>query len=355
MRQDDLYDVFVNIDEKYIDEAVTALQNNKSIQRKNKSGTIRNLINTRQLTGLAVSILSVVLAFSIVLSIAELTKKRHKENNSNTVVILNASIVTSSNLENISKYSGNEMPPEYFSFIVIPSIVQNGSSFTMDCSFGLANDCWMFTYDKYYPELVERGIDAGDEYDFSLYIENKVYINDPTFSTESDKITFFDESGTYKKTIDFEQLKVDFTFDPGRIVFQEGRATFSNINNADSLPFHLPVPVKVNTIEKGTKGRILAGFQAEAKNGHASDGNGSSVFYYCSGDYIGFGETEEEAFKNSFNIVSEDDAVESRDNCQEFVEQIKPNISYCDNYMHLSPVKLSEKYIFDKNQERDTI
>ena len=60
MRQDDLYDVFVNIDEKYIDEAGTALQNKKSIQGKNKSGTIRNLINTRQLTGLAVSILSVV-------------------------------------------------------------------------------------------------------------------------------------------------------------------------------------------------------------------------------------------------------------------------------------------------------
>ena len=41
MRQDDLYDVFVNIDEKYIDEAGTALRNNKSIQGKNKSGTIR--------------------------------------------------------------------------------------------------------------------------------------------------------------------------------------------------------------------------------------------------------------------------------------------------------------------------
>ena len=68
----------------------------------------------------------------------------------------------------------------------------------------------------------------------------------------------------------------------------------------DELPFRLEVPAEVHALEAGAKGVIAAEIYAIEEKGKILGGNVVALYYYCSGDHIGFGANEAEAYANAF-------------------------------------------------------
>ncbi len=296
MKNEQLYDVFVNIDEKYVKQAENVLRAEKTEIRKISVSKGSHIFRMK-LSSAAVLLACLILSFVII--IENSLKEKRQLNENQFPMVSSSSIAYSGDFFNDNKI------PLGFSFITIPCTVKNNSDFTIECTFGLDSEDWMQSYGNYFKELIEKGIDPGDQYDFSLYITNNLFYSGDLYewssiSEDTSKgISFYDTNAFYKQYIDYEQLESDFMFDAGCISLQDGTISFSNIENADSLPFHLTVPVKIDLTEIGTKGSIFVGFMTEEKTGKNTDGNVSHVYYYCSGDYIGFGTTEEEAMKNA--------------------------------------------------------
>ena len=348
MKTELLYDVFVSIDEKYVREAENTLSVEKTPIKEFSSNGIKRM------KSLAAAVLLICLVFSLALMTGtalnnnHLLKKGYSPiKNGNAGVSFKAETISSSSID-ASGGVCKEMPTG-FSFITIPATVSNNSSFTMECAFGLDDEDWMFTDDKYYPELIEKGITLDDEFDFSVYVENRVF-GLTSYLTASDIISFFDNGGYYKQYIGYDQLESEFKFNSGAVLSPDGTISFSNIVNSDSLPFHWTVPVRIDLLENGTKGLISAGFLSETKIGNNSYGNVSLIYYYCSGEYVGFGATEEEAFKNSFVYEESNNDIVGIASYSKIINEASiTEHFYCDSYMYLFPIE-SNNSEFDKSQ-----
>ena len=347
MNRSELYDTLVSLDEKYTEEAESFFTNKGDFTMNAQC----NKIKTTRLTAVAASIIAIICTMAIILSLVVFNSGNSLKNDFNAGVGFKTRTISSSSIET-SGGVYKEIPTD-FSFITIPATVSNNSSFTMQCAFGVDAESWMFTYDKYLPELVEKGINAGDQYDFSIYVENRVF-ESSSYLEESDIIFFFNNSGYYKQYISYEQLNSDFKFDARCVLSQDGTVVFSNIENSNSLPFHWTVPVRIDLLDRGTKGLLSAGFLSESKIGHDRSGNVSLIYYYCSGEYVGFGTTEEEAFQNSLDYEENNDDIVGMAYCAKNIddaakEAAKTEYCFCDSYMYLYPIESNDSE-FDKNQ-----
>ncbi len=342
MDQLELYDVLVRLDEKYTEEAETFLFTNKADFTVNAQC---KRIKTSRLTVVAVSIIAMICIMAIILSLPGFNLRNGLKENINPIVtgVNDPTIIPllqQSNLNNLTTNNGKEMPPDYFAFISIPSAVTNNSEFEMNCSFGIDFEDPIFHfYDDFY-------------FSCTLSVSNRTYEITSSFNELSDCFSFFGKGGNYEDLIEPKRLKESFAFDSGREVLWDGDTlsiNFANINNADSLPYKLSVPVKANEIKAGTKGFISTGIVVKSKPDFPVDqsGNGTVVYYYCSGDYIGFGSNENEAFDNAFKYIQINDVV-NNDNIPQ-VTYNKCDI-YCDDYLYLYPVNITNNYKFEKGK-----
>lgn len=332
-----LYDAITHIDDWIIERADSLRQRHLFISKSN-TAVSHVRVTKRNRAVIAALITVVVFSFIVVLSsvmIKESSVKTHNlpsitEQVSGTIVrsditdqVTNPSIITGniievSNLESISRGNDKESPPSYFSIMSIPSIVRNNSNFTFECSFGLDQREWMFLFSEYNPDLTDT---VGDLYDFGVLIANREYEADPYIGVHaSDGILLFGSNGDYTELIDYERMKEEFTLDSGAtLVTENGRKKiiYTNIKDSSSLPFHISVSCTLNDLSIGTKGIITASFFSDAKNGSSYMSNGSKVYYYCSGDFIGFGTSEEEALENSFYSSDQTNPIETFDRNRE--------------------------------------
>ena len=332
-----LYDAITHIDDWIIERADSLRQRHLFISKSN-TAVSHVRVTKRNRAAIATLITVAVFSFIVVMSavmIKESFVKTHNlpsitEQVSETVVrsditdqVTNPSIITGniveiSNLESISQGNDKESPPSYFSIMSIPSIVRNNSNFTFECSFGLDQQEWMFLFYDYHPELTGT---LDECYDFGIIIANREYEADPYIGThEGDGIALFGKSGDHTELIDYERMKAELKLDAGATVVTENgreKIIYTNIKDSSSLPFHISVPCTLNDLSKGTKGIITASFFSNAKNGSSYMSNGSQVYYYCSGDFIGFGASEEEAIENSFYSWNPTDPIETFDRNRE--------------------------------------
>ena len=363
MIKEDLYDVLIRMDSKYIDEGICVLE--KSAQRK--EGKAHHTKNNRYkdlrmggLCGVATTIIAIICIISIIVSICTIdsgnkTNEKLIQNSTAETNTIHIPVLRQNNLDSLTGSVDKESRPAYFTFITVPSVIKNSSEFNIDCSFGLEYDDPIFTFAVYHPEEAAKGIDDSYYNSYYIIISNRIYDSSAFFSKSSDCFSFYGESGEYKKYVELSELESSFAFDAGREVVWKDKNTATIIYNnvqESSLPYKISVPTEANEITANTKGFIYAGITRESKPGcpYHHDGNGTYIYYYSTGDYIGFGATEEEAFDNAFHYNPNNKTVDTDNNpipCE-------AGDSFCDDHISLYPINITKKYRFERG-ERITV
>lgn len=304
MNNREIYDAITRIDERLI-ERVTPLFENQRRASTSQSA----FLHTERRGSRPIRIAALVIALATVVSVAVMTVSLNDSNQNSSATEqeqdpdkLPFNTVQAFNFKNSSD-TGKPSASSIYSIISTPSVIRNNSEFTLKCSFGIPYAYPLLKYDNW-----------KDNFDFTFNIRcrNSGYYYGVT---ENGDINFFGER-SYSESIDPDRLTAECLFDPGITVVRDGNTTYyvcSNIQNVDSLPFQLSVPCKVGELTPGTFGVILVGTVFSAKYGNTTRSDGSKMYYYCSGDYIGFGATEEEAYNNSLINEPGNDNVEAVD------------------------------------------
>ena len=319
MNNYELYDAITKIDDRLIARA-SLLRLNRSADR-NARPAARKKIRTGAVIGIAAAVLALAVASGAAATAVRMNGAAVPKTDSPTAAPASdpASVGTGTEqpaddfpARRVEAYShdnsamtGKPSASPIYSIISTPTMIRNNCEFTIKCSFGLPYSYPLLNYS-----------DWKDEYDFTFSIKNKYRgYNDVYYSEAENGGILFWGTGCYSELIDPERLITDYIFDPGLTVVHEGNRTYyrcTNIQNVDSLPFLLSVPCAVGELSPGTIGAISVK-TVFSKDGKETCGDGSLMYYYCSGDYIGFGRTEEEAYNNSFIPEPDDDTVEAVD------------------------------------------
>jgi hypothetical protein len=257
MKSSELYDAITKIDDKLIERADRARLHPASDTQGNRSSgnelPVNGKIGAGRLAAVSGTVLAAVFVMAVILAFVGIG-----ENNGNRVTAEKTQTGGSSTVY----YSLNGKYVLSAS-ISSPQTVKNNGSFKLVCSFGIESDD------------VANGIDT-----FSVSVANRIYETDAQTGLEkSDAITFFDKNGDYLSNVSAGRLQM---------------------TGKDELPFRLEVPAEVHALEAGAKGVIAAEIYAIEEKGKILGGNVVALYYYCSGDHIGFGANEAEAYANAF-------------------------------------------------------
>lgn len=113
-------------------------------------------------------------------------------------------------------------------------------------------------------------------------------------------------------------MKKEFVFDDSR---------YRNEPDSKLLPYNVKVPVQIGSIDNGVKGKIIVTFGHKYPDGQQGC-NGAELIYYVNGNFIGFGLTEEEAYNNSFLLMSENLYIGAFDVETQRRQTIAENVNY---------------------------
>ena len=302
MKKEDLYDVLIGMDSKYIDEGICVLE------KKN----VRKEVKTRRLTWMSATALTIIVVFSIVLSVILIPNKNSSQD-PQIIEGIKSTLISTEKCES-SSFSGSLSKPTvggYYVWMSSLACVEINSDFFIECalgdmmnrrSYGLTDE-EIDSLDREYGELGPSAM--GNYWRITSYTYETTYESENIFinseelnfdytSKQSDLISFFGESD-YKEDITLDRMKKEFVFDDSH---------YRNEYDSKLLPYNVKVPVQIGTIDNGVKGRIITTFGFKYPDGQQG-GNGAYLCYYVNGNFIGFGLTEEEAYNNSFLLMSE--------------------------------------------------
>lgn len=355
MNQSELYDALVSLDEKYTEEAEAFLFAEKESFTTNAQC---KKIRTSRLTGVAASVIAMVCIMAIVMSLSYYNSGNGLKNNFGPIVSssndIQQSTLVSTEMCAVSSLSDSLSKPRvdgYYVWMSGPACVEINSAFFIECAFGERNNSPSYgltdeeiaLLDK---EYREQGPSAMGRY---WRITNYTYESDESnflyTKKQNDFISFFGESD-YKEDISLERMKKEFVFDDSR---------FRNEPDPSLLPYHVKVPVQISQIDNGTKGKIVATFGWRAPDNQQA-GNAASFCYYVNNSFIGFGSTEEEAYNNSFVLMSEGLDIGAFDENTQRRQTIAENgideqiICQCTDSLRLRPIGLDNNNCFTKDK-----
>ena len=285
MKNNELYDVMINIDEQLIDRADAVRQKRGTEQTRNSE---RKTVNIGRLTRIAASIVAVVVITAAVIAVPQIIDRNpnHRATPGNEKPVHNTT-VQASNVSTILSTTPDSGAPLYYAFLTVPSAIGIDTDFNVDCALGIDNTEWIFTWSASNP-----GKHLDDYYDFCIYARTAKNSGTSFFDLESSNdISFYGETGDYVGRLGFDRVEKELSFDSD--------ISYSRAISAEDLPYHISIPSHAGNIKDGAKGSIFVGIFVESKQGDSSGGNGAMLYYYCSDNYIGFGVSEEEAYNNA--------------------------------------------------------
>lgn len=332
MKINDLYDAVAGIDDDLIERADAARRGSGASTVK--TAPARKKINTGRLSAIAASVIAAVCVMAVLISVAgpvaggkgghgygfsyvqdpESTGRVYRNSNERLIV---------------SETPANQSKPTVFGYWIImstPLCVENGGEFQIDCALGDAESKTVYQYTD--EELARREL-ARWKIKYRWLIECKTHKYDWMYGSEpSDMMTFFGEKGLYSEDISFSRMKSEFIFDDSAYAYYDEDYQLHTADDPALLPFHVSVPVSLQHIDRGVKGRVAVGFGHESK--HDSMSRGAGVYFYSNGDFVGFGSTEEEACRNSY-LLSDPERAEDRGPVEFTVSDIMKLIDGCDD------------------------
>lgn len=324
MKINDLYNAVAGIDDDLIERADAARRGSGASTVK--TAPAHKKINTGRLSAIAASVIAAVCVMAVLISVAGPVaggKGGHGYGFSYVQNPESTGRVYRNSTERliISETPANLSKPTVFGYWIImstPLCVENGGEFQIDCALGDAESKTVYQY-----------TDENLARKYHWLIECKTYDYDWIYGSEpSDMMTFFGEKGLYSEDISFSRMKSEFIFDERTYVFWDENYREHTADDPALLPFHVSVPVSLQHIDRGVKGRVAVGFGHESPNDTA--GKGTGVFFYSNGDFVGFGSTEEEACRNSY-LLSDPERSEDRGPVEFTVSDIMKLIDGCDD------------------------
>lgn len=285
MKKNELYDVMMNIDEQLLDRADALRQKWKSEQMRNSE---EKTVNASSLMRLAASILAIVVATAVVISVPKIIdRKKNPQSNPDNITPVQNPTVQVSNVSSIISTTLDDSAPLYFTFMTVPAAIGIDTDFNVDCALGVDNSEWIFTWGDANP-----GKHLDDYYDFYIYARTAKNSGTSFFDMESSNdISFYGETGDYVRKLEFDRIEKELSFDSD--------ICYSRAISAEDLPYHASIPSRASNIASGTKGSIFIGLSIAPKQGESSSGNGAVLYYHCVDNYIGFGVSEAEAYNNA--------------------------------------------------------
>ena len=328
MKINDLYDAVAGIDDDLIERADAARRGSGASTVK--TAPARKKINTGRLSAIAASVIAAVCVMAVLISVAgpvadgkggigygfiyvqdpESTGRVYRNSTERLI---------------ISETPAYQSKPRVFGYWIImstPLCVENGGEFQIDCALGDAESKTVYQH-------TDEVLVARWKIKYRWLIECKTFDYDWIYGSEpSDMMTFFGENGLYREDISFSRMKSEFIFDDSTYVFWDENHRVHTADDPALLPFHVSVPVSLQHIDRGVKGRVTVRFGHESPNDTA--GKGTGVFFYSNGDFVGFGSTEEEACRNSY-LLSNTERAEDRGPVEFTVSDIMKLIDGCDD------------------------
>lgn len=285
MKKNELYDAMINIDEQLIDRTDALRQKWGAERSRNLEG---KTANKGSKVRFAASIAAVVVIAAVVIAVLKIVDRNtnHRSNAGNEPPVQNA-IVQVSNVSSILSNTFDRTSTPYYAFLTVPSVIEINTDFYVDCALGIDNNDWIFTWSRANP-----GKHLDDYFDFYIYARTAKKSGVSFFDLESsDEISYYGETGDYVKKLEFDRVEKELSFDSG--------ISYSRAISSDDLPYHVLIPSRSVNITDGAKGNIFIGISVDSIKGDSSGGNGAVLYYYCSDNYIGFGDSEAKAYSNS--------------------------------------------------------
>lgn len=332
MKINDLYDAVAGIDDDLIERADAARRGSGASTVK--TAPAHKKINTGRLSAIAASVIAAVCVMAVLISVAGPVaggKGGHGYGFSYVQDPESTGRVYRNSTERliVSETPANQSKPTVFGYWIImstPLCVENGGEFQIDCALGDAESKTVYQYTD--EELARREL-ARWKIKYRWLIECKTHKYDWMYGSEpSDMMTFFGENGLYREDISFSRMKSEFIFDDSAYAYYDENYQLHTADDPALLPFHVSVPVSLQHIDRGVKGRVTVRFGHESPNDTA--GRGTGVFFYSNGDFVGFGSTEEEACRNSY-LLSNTERSEDRGPVEFTVNDIMKLIDGCDD------------------------